>query len=233
MAELLLSTWFVLLGCKRLEAEVVELREALGASQQKAQQLATENSRLNCRVSDLLEDLEDAKDNPSRFALVMNRLRTANQRAVIENKRLRQVHNTLRKKHIIPLTLQRCSRQLGGRPPATRLIQGAPHLRLAVAVGYQPRTATLAVALGYKVPAASRCTVACRSAEAAFFWRCGKAVFSFDAHGEVVAVRCSVLGVTANGTGSCPRAVLAFLCRSFVCFVTVTRCLRLFFHLLH
>ncbi|CDJ36287.1 LOW QUALITY PROTEIN: Predicted coiled coil protein, related [Eimeria mitis] len=85
-----------LAGCKRLETEIVELREALGASQQKAQQLATENSRLNCRVSDLLEDLEDAKDNPSRFALVMNRLRAANQRAVIENKRLRQVQNTPR-----------------------------------------------------------------------------------------------------------------------------------------
>ncbi|CDJ52765.1 hypothetical protein, conserved [Eimeria brunetti] len=80
-----------LAGCKRLEAEVVELREALGASQQKAQQLATENSRLNCRVTDLLEDLEDAKDNPSRFALVMNRLRAANQKAVIDNKRLRRV----------------------------------------------------------------------------------------------------------------------------------------------
>ncbi|CDI74620.1 Predicted coiled coil protein, related [Eimeria praecox] len=114
VVRLLLAMRFVLPGCKRLEAEVVELREALGASQQKAQQLATENSRLNCRVSDLLGDLEDAKDNPSRFALVMNRLRAANQRAVIENKRLRQVHRRLANNgRLLPVALIRQVAEMG------------------------------------------------------------------------------------------------------------------------
>ncbi|OEH78276.1 hypothetical protein cyc_05460 [Cyclospora cayetanensis] len=60
-----------LAGSKRLEEEVVHLREVLSSSQQKAQMLAAENSQLNCKVADFLKDLEDARDNPSRFALLM------------------------------------------------------------------------------------------------------------------------------------------------------------------
>lgn len=95
----------------------MELREALGASHQRAQQLATENSRLNCRVSDILEDLEDAKDNPSRFALVMNRLRAANQRAVIENKRLRQVHHA---SHTTPISISSPALQCADRMASSK-----------------------------------------------------------------------------------------------------------------
>ncbi|XP_026191972.1 uncharacterized protein LOC34621809 [Cyclospora cayetanensis] len=84
-----------LAGSKRLEEEVVHLREVLSSSQQKAQMLAAENSQLNCKVSDFLKDLEDARDNPSRFALLMSRLRAANQKVAIENKRIREENISL------------------------------------------------------------------------------------------------------------------------------------------
>ncbi|CDJ68243.1 hypothetical protein, conserved [Eimeria necatrix] len=84
-----------LAGSKRLEEEIVRLREVLSSSQQKAQSLAAENSQLNCKVADFLKDLEDARDNPSRFALLMSRLRAANQKTTIENKRLREENASL------------------------------------------------------------------------------------------------------------------------------------------
>ena len=54
------------------------------------QHLTSENNQLNCRLTDFLKDLEDAMDNPSRVTLLMSRLRSANQKVTIENKRLRQ-----------------------------------------------------------------------------------------------------------------------------------------------
>ncbi|KAL8270524.1 hypothetical protein Esti_005561 [Eimeria stiedai] len=84
-----------LAGSKRLEQQIVELRDVLSTSQQKVHSLTAENSQLNCKVADFLKDLEDARDNPSRFTLLMSRLRSANQKAAIENKRLRQGEHTL------------------------------------------------------------------------------------------------------------------------------------------
>ena len=73
-----------------MEQEIVKLRDVLSTSQQKVQSLTAENRQLNCKVADFLKDLEDSTDNPSRFTLLMSRLRSANQKAAIENKRLRQ-----------------------------------------------------------------------------------------------------------------------------------------------
>lgn len=72
-----------------LEREVIQLRDILSTSYQKVQNLTAENNHLTCRVADFLKDLEDARDNPSRFTLLMSRLRSANQKAAIENRRLR------------------------------------------------------------------------------------------------------------------------------------------------
>ncbi|KAL8439885.1 hypothetical protein Efla_000857 [Eimeria flavescens] len=58
-------------GSKRLEQEIVALRDVLSNSQQKVHSLTAANSQLNCKVADFLKDLEEARDNPSRFTLLM------------------------------------------------------------------------------------------------------------------------------------------------------------------